>query len=245
MRTALFIVLLTSMSCKPTAPESFTSDAVVRGPAGSMDFTVTASGVMTLVPGVGEKLTKVDSVAATMTVVKEAVVPSTTPVAIGAINLGKVVYELDGSACSRDFLLEIKPMCTKSTEQASAQTASAAPAVTQIATPLADMVCGAHSGYKTKIWQKQFRVALTGADKELAGIKEVKYTVWHSYGKTFVGSSAANKFDSGSTFLTPVTAWNIDAATAVMTDGKEFPIPQAAISWIDDVPNKKAATPCE
>ena len=250
MRRALFIVLLTPLSCKPTStPESYTLDAA-RGPAGSMDFTVSASGIMTFVPGEGEKLTKVDSVAATMTVVKDPVVPSLTPVPIGTITLGKVAYELNGnSSCTRDFVMEMIPQCKTTTTAADtvvAQTAaSTAPAVTQVATPLADMACGAHSGYQTKIWQKQFKVSLSGSEKDLAAIKEVKYTVWSSYAKTFTGSSAANKFDSGSLFLTPVTSWDIDPAIAVLNDGKEFPIPKATLTWTDDTPNKKAATPCE
>jgi hypothetical protein len=247
MRTAMFIVLLTLSSCKPGSPESYTMDAV-RGPAGSMDFTVSPSGVMTLVPGVGEKLTRVDSVAATMAAVKVPVVASTTPVPIGTITLGKIAYELDGkSTCTRDFAMEVMPQCKNAPiadDKVLAQAATAV-SVTQVAMPLADMACAAHGGYQTKIWQKQFKVFLAGSDKDLAAIKEVKYTVWRSYGKTFTGTSAADKFDSGSTFSTPVTSWDIDPAIVVLNDGKEYPIPKATLTWADVTPNKKAATPCE
>ena len=246
MRSALFIMLLTPLSCKPTSTESYTMDAV-RGPAGSMDFTVSPSGVMTLVPGVGEKLTRVDSVGATMAAVKVPVVASTTPVPIGTITLGKIAYELDSkSTCTRDFAKQMRPQCKNdpaAVDNVIAQTTTLA--VTQVAMPLPDMACEAHGGYQTKIWQKQFKVSLTGTDKDLESIKEVKYTVWSKYGKTFTGTNGANRFDSGSTFLTTVTSWEIDAAIAVMNDGKEYPISKATLTWTDDTPNKKAATPCE
>ena len=234
------------MSCKPAVTESYTSNSIARGPAGSMDFTVSSSGVMALVPGVGEKITKVDSVGATMAVVKEPVVASTTPVPIGKISLGKVVYELDGkSSCTRDFVMEMMPICNKSADPSLAQTSNSTPAVTQVATPLPDMVCAAYGGYQTKIWQKQFRVTLAGSEKDLANIKEVRYTVWHSYGKTFTATNLANKFDAGSSFATPITSWNIESAIGINVDGKEFPIAEATLTWTDDVLNKKAGTPCE
>jgi len=246
MRRALFFILLMTLNCKPTVRDSNTADAVVRGPAGSMDVSVSTSGVLSLVPGEGERITRVNSVSATMEAVKEPVVVSSSPVPIGTIDIVEAEYELDAtSSCKRRFTHGAVPDCEILVGVAGSQPDSKVHSVSQVVTPVVDLVCAAHSGYETKVWQKQFQVSLTGPEKVLMGFREVKYTVLASYGKIFVGSNPANRFDSGSTFLTVKTVQDIDAAVAITVEGKEFQIPRTTFTWTDSASARKAATPCE
>lgn len=222
---------------------------------GGVRIDLTANSTMILVPTfAGDRLSRVSSVEGSATMVGGTIAVSTTPVEVGTVKISNTTYQINSDTpCTLNLQIGT-PSCTGANQTAAptnsnqaVQSAVSGPpeGISQVATPMSGMICAAHGSYPGKIWQKQFTVALTGSPAELDKITEAKYTVWSSYGQTYIGATRAKNFDAGESFLTPVTSWTIDPATAVTKSGNSITIAGATLSWSDSDPAKKAAKNCE
>lgn len=249
-------MLVTGVACKPTAPAATVSNSEPSVSNGLFTFSTVADGSVRVRPvDTSSSITKVETIGASMAVKSETITPSKNAVEIGSVSYTKFKYQLNGSRNCEWTTGMLLPGCTNaastkvaqdsSSAEPAASTPSEPPNVTQSPNPLSGMTCGAHYQHQTKIWQKQFRVALTGAEAELDKIKEVRYTVDRAYGKTFVATNRADNFDAGSTFLTPVTSWDVDEAIVITKDGSQITLKWARLSWTDSDPEKKAGASCE
>jgi hypothetical protein len=243
---------LLSVSCLNSQPSASVSNAEPSVSNGLFTFSAVADGSIRVRPAdAASSITRVDSISAAMSVNTATVTPAKTTVEIGTVEYTGFRYQLDGSRnCdwSSGMLL---PRCTNpaaqvaQVDQSSSTKTDSVRDVTQAPAALTGMTCGAHYQHQTKIWQKQFRVRLAGDSGELDKIKEVRYTIHSSYGKTYVASNRADNFDAGATFLTPVTSWDVDEAIVITNSGDQITLPRGRLSWSDNDPARKAAASCE
>lgn len=243
---------LLSVSCLNSTPSASVSNAEPSVSNGLFTFSAVADGSVRVRPSdSASSITRVDGIGASMSLNSAAVTPARTAVEIGTVEYTSFKYQLDGNRNCEWSSGMLLPRCATQAsqvaqvDQSSSTAAEGAPNVSQSPTALEGMSCGAHYQYQTKIWQKQFRVGLTGDSGELDKIREVRYTIHSSYRKTYVGSNRADNFDAGATFLTPVTAWDVDEAVVVTKTGSQFTLGRGRLSWSDNDPAKKAAASCE
>lgn len=222
---------------------------------GSVRVDLTSSSIMILVPAfAGDRLSRVSAVGGS-SVMNGSMPVSTTPTEVGTVSLGTATYQINaGTPCTQNLQSGVPscafPSVASETDKASATTSAAVSpgpptGISQIATPMSGMICAGHGSYPTKIWQKQFTVALVGPPDELDKITEVTYTVLKAYERTYSGASRVNNFDAGASFLTPLTSVSLDPATILSKTGENLSIAGVTLSWSDSDPAKKVAENCE